>query len=70
MEHKPEDTFEAKFLKKVADVRHKIKPTEGGDALKLSFVLLTVKGKSFAALVDTGATHSFLIKKAEKSFGK
>jgi len=30
--HNPMDTSEAEFLKKVAYVRHKIKPTEGGDA--------------------------------------
>jgi len=36
LEHKPINTSEAEFLKKVADVRHKIKPTEGGDSLKLS----------------------------------
>ena len=70
VEHEPIDTSEAEFLKKVADVRHKTKPTEGGDSLKLSFVKVTVKGKRFAALVDTGATHSFLSKKAPKSFGK
>jgi len=70
LEHKPMDTSKAEFLKKVADVRHKIKPTEGGDALKLSFVQVTVKRKRFAALVDMGATHSFLSKKATKSFGK
>ena len=29
-----------------------------------------MKGKKFAALVDTGATHSFLSRKAAKSFGK
>jgi len=70
LEHKLMDTSEAEFLRKVAEVRHKIKPTEGGNALKLSFVQVTVKGKRFAALVDTGATHSFLSKKAAKSFGK
>ena len=70
LEHKPIDTSEAELLKKVADVRHKIKPTEGGDALKLSFVQMTMKGKRFAALVDTRATHSFLSRKAAKSFGK
>ena len=70
LEHKPIDTYEAEFLKKVADVRHKIKLTEGGDTLKLSFVQVTVKGKRFATLVDTGATHSFVSRKAAKSFGK
>ena len=69
-EHEPIDTSEAEFLKKVAEVRHKKKPTEGGDSLKLSFLQMTVKGKRFAALVDTGATHSFLSKKVAKSFGK
>jgi len=70
MEHEPTDTSKAKFLKKVVDVRHKIKPTEGGDSLKLSFVQVTIKGKRFAALVDTGAAHSFLSRNAAKSFGK
>ena len=70
LEHKPINTSEAEFLKKVADVRHKIKPTEGGDSLKLSFVQVTVKGKRFAALVDMRDTHSFLSRKATKSFGK
>jgi len=37
-EHKPIDTYEAEFLKKVAEVRHKTKPIEGGDCLKPSFV--------------------------------
>jgi len=69
-EHEPIDTSEAEFLKKVAEVRRKTKPTEGGDSLKLSFVQVTMKGKKFAALVDTGATHSFLSRKAAKSFGK
>ena len=68
--HEPIDTSEAEFLKKVAKIRRKTKPTEGGDSLKLSFVQVTVKGKKFAALVDTGATHSFLSRKAAKSFGK
>ena len=70
LDHMPMDTSEAEFLKNFFDVRHKIKPTEGGDALKLSFVQVTVKGKRFAALVDMGATHSFLSRKATKSFGK
>lgn len=70
LEHEPIDTSEAEFLKKVVDIRHKIKRTEGGEALKLSFVQVTVKGKRFATLVDTGATHSFLSRKAAKSFGK
>jgi len=70
LEHEPIDSSEAEFLKKVVDIRHKTKQTEGGNALKLSFVQVTVKGKRFAALVDTGATHSFLSKKAAKSFGK
>ena len=70
LEHKPIDSSEVEFLKKVADVRHKIKRTEGGDSLKLSFVQVTVKGKRFAALVDMGATHSFLSRKVTKSFGK
>jgi len=69
-EHEPIDTSEAEFLKKVVEVRHKTKPTKGGDSLKLSFVQVTVKGRKFAALVDTGATHSFLSRKAAKSFGK
>jgi len=38
MEHEPIDTFEAEFLKKVADIRRKTKPIKGGDSLKLSFV--------------------------------
>lgn len=66
----PIDTFEAEFLKKVANVRHKIKPTEGGDSLKLIFLQVTAKGERFAALVDTRATHSFLSRKVEKFFGK
>ena len=70
VEHKPIDTSEAEFLKKVADVRRKTKPTEGGDSLKLSFVKVTMKGKRFASLVDTGDTHSFLSRKVAKSFGK
>jgi len=69
-EHKPIDTSKAEFLKKVAEVRHKTKPTEGGESLKLSFVQVTVKGRKFVALVDMGATHSFLSRKAAKSFGK
>jgi len=69
-EHGPIDTSEAEFLRKVAEVRRKTKPTEGSDSLKLCFVQVTVKGKKFAALVDTGATHSFLSRKATKSFGK
>lgn len=70
LEHKLMDTSEAKFLKKVANVRHKIKLTEGGNTLKLSFVQVIVKGKRFIALVDMGATHSFLRRKAANSFGK
>ena len=69
-EHKPIDTSEAEFLRKVAEVRHKTKPTEGSDSLKLSIVQVTVKGRKFAALIDTGATHSFLSRKVAKSFGK
>jgi len=69
-EHKPIDTFEAEFLKKVAEVRRKTKPTEGGDSLKLSFVQVTMKGRKFAASIDRGATQSFLSRKAAKSFGK
>ena len=70
LEHGPIDTSEAEFLKKVADIRCKTKPTEEGDSLKLSFVQVTVKGKRFAALVDTRATHSFLSRKATNSFAK
>ena len=64
--HKLIDSSEAELLKKVVEVRHKIKPRGDGDALKLSFVQVTVHGKKFAALVDTRATHSFLSKKATK----
>ena len=70
LEHKPMDSSEVKFLRKVADVRCKIKSTEGYNALKLSFVQVTVKGKIFVALVDMRATHSFLSRKSAKSFGK
>ena len=31
---------------------------------------VTVHGKNFVALVDTGATHRFLSRKAVTSFGK
>lgn len=31
---------------------------------------MTVCGKIFAALVDVGATHSFLSRKEKRSFGK
>jgi len=70
LEHKPMDTSEVEFLRKVADVRQKIKLTEGCNALKLSFVHVTMKGQRFAALVDMGDTHSFLSRKSTKSFGK
>ena len=70
MKHKSMDSSEVELLKKVAEVICKMKPKEDGDALKLSFVQVTVCGKRFAALVDTGTTHSFLSRKAAKSFGK
>lgn len=69
-EHKTIDTSETKFLKQVADIRRKTKPIEEDGSLKLSFVLATVKGKRLAALIDTGATHSFVSRKAARSFGK
>jgi len=70
LEHKLIDNSEAEFLKKVVDVRRKVKLKKGGDALKLSFVQGTMKGKRFATLVVVEATHSFLRRKVTKSFGK
>jgi len=68
--HKSIDSSEVELLKKVANVRCKIKLKEDGDSLKFSFVQVIAYGKIFAFLVDMGATHSFLSKKAAKSFGK
>jgi len=62
--------LEVKLLKKVVKVRHKTNPTKDGDALRLSFVQVTVHDKKFSTLVDTRATHSFLSRKAATSFGK
>lgn len=64
------DSSEVELLKKVAKIRCKIKPREDGNALRLSFVKETVHGKQFAALVDIGATHSFLSRKETTPFEK
>lgn len=70
LKNKSIESFEVELLKKVAEVRFEIKPKEGGDALKLSFVQVILCGKRFETLVDTRATHSFLSKKVAKYFGK
>lgn len=70
LKHKSKDSPEVELLKKVTEVRCKIKAREDGDALKMSFVQVTVHGKNFSALVDTGATHSFPSRKEPKCFGK
>ena len=41
----------------------------GWRCLKVYFVQVTIHGKNFATLVDMGATHSFLSKKATSYFG-
>jgi len=69
-EHEPFDTSEDDFLKQIAEIRRKTKLKKEDGSLKLSFVDTTVKGKRLAALIDTGATHSFVSRKTARSFGK
>lgn len=64
------DSPEDDFLKQVAEVRRKTKPNKEDGSLKLSFVDVTVQGKRLAALIDTGATHSFVSRKTARSFAK
>lgn len=58
------------MLKKVIEIRHKIKPREDVDTLNLRFLLVTIYGKRFVALVDMGAIHSFLSRKETRYFKK
>ena len=52
--------LEEEILKKIAKVRHKTRRNDDESSLDLRFMSTTVHGKKFSALIDTGATHSFL----------
>ena len=63
------DILEEEMLKKIAEVRRKTRRRNDDESsLDLRFVSTTVHGKKFSALIDTGATHSFLSRKAASSF--
>jgi len=68
--HELVDTSEDEFLKQIAEIRRKTKPRKEDNSLKLSFVDVTVQAKRLAALIDTGATHSFVSRRTVRSFGK
>lgn len=70
MKRKLKDRSEVELLKKFVEVRCKKKPTKGGDSLRLSLAQVIVHGKKFVALVDMGATHSFLRMREKTSFAK
>ena len=63
------DILEEEMSKKIAKVRRKTRRRNDDESsLDLRFVSTTVHGKKFSALIDTGATHSFLSRKAASSF--
>ena len=62
--------LEEEMLKKIAKVRHKTRRNDDESSLDLRFMSTTVHGKKFSALIDTGATHSFLSRKATSSLRK
>ena len=63
--------LEEEMLKKIVKVRHKTRRRNDDESsLDLRFMSTTVHGKNFSALIDTGATHSFLSRKAASSLKK
>ena len=65
------DILEEEMLKKIAKVMHKTRRRNDDESsLDLRFMSTTVHGKKFSALIDTGATHSFLSRKAASSLRK
>ena len=65
------DILEEEMLKKIAEVRRKTRRRNDDESsLDLRFVSTTIHGKKFSALIDKGATHSFLSRKATSSLWK
>lgn len=65
--HELRDSSVKEMMKKIVEVRHKKTPSSNASALGLSFVKVTICGRKFVMLIDTGATNNFLSKKATMS---